>query len=132
MTPPIAVGVHEMCFRTSLAHLAHRTMRVHAWLLGFRWTEYCKPGDAPGELEALRRLPAARRSRRCRSTFAGSTTSGRWSACVTAPGAHGSGTFQSRRLADSNRRTRLCRPLPNHSAKAPAGNIVSAGPAGDG
>src|SRR5262245_56070322 len=31
-----------------------------------------------------------------------------------------------RRLADSNRRTRLCRPLPNHSAKAPGRGMVSA------
>ena len=31
-----------------------------------------------------------------------------------------------RRRADSNRRTRLCRPLPNHSAKAPAAGMVSA------
>ena len=33
-----------------------------------------------------------------------------------------------RRLADSNRRTRLCRPLPNLSAKAPVGGMVSALP----
>ncbi len=35
-------------------------------------------------------------------------------------------TFEQRRLADSNRRTRLCRPLPNHSAKAPGRGMVSA------
>ena len=35
-------------------------------------------------------------------------------------------TLYERRLADSNRRTRLCRPLPNHSAKAPDGRMVSA------
>ena len=29
------------------------------------------------------------------------------------------GVFLLRRLADSNRRTRFCRPLPSHSAKAP-------------
>jgi uracil-DNA glycosylase family protein len=33
----------------------------------------------------------------------------------------GKSAKKKRRLADSNRRTRLCRPLPNHSAKAPAG-----------
>ena len=32
-----------------------------------------------------------------------------------------------RRLADSNCCKRLCRPLPNHSAKAPCGRIVSTG-----
>ena len=36
--------------------------------------------------------------------------------------------FSLRRLADSNRRTRLCRPLPNHSAKAPGRGMVSALP----
>jgi hypothetical protein len=36
-------------------------------------------------------------------------------------GGRGSGSKpqQERRLADSNRCKRLCRPLPNHSAKAP-------------
>src|SRR5581483_2492441 len=33
-----------------------------------------------------------------------------------------------RRLADSNRCKRLCRPLPNHSAKAPESAIVSGSP----
>lgn len=35
-----------------------------------------------------------------------------------------------RRLADSNRCTRLCRPLPSHSAKSPEGRSVVLSPMG--
>ena len=66
------------------------------------------------------RLPASPRRARRRPGSAGR------------PGVRGDGRrkkISERRGPESNRCTRLCRPLPNHSATAPQGQMVSAGSA---